>query len=406
MAIVGFIAGSLINAGIYALAWQSRPISPWQRPHTEAPPRRWRDLVPVFGWRGLAREEKLHGRGFWIRPVLVEICCGIGLPALYWWETTSHLAPPMPILAVPPVPALMLHHEFVSHAILIALMLVATFIDFDEKTIPDEITIPGTLIGLLLAALWPDSHLPVVRSVGPALVPVFTYQPLLLTSTSEWPTWLNDVSGLLIGLGIFVAWCLALIPALATLRRGWWNGVRYYFASIAREATWWRMLLLALLGSLAIFVVWRSDGPAWQSLLSSLVGLGFGGGLIWAVRIIGRVALNKEAMGFGDVTLMAMIGSFLGWQACLMIFFLSPFAAILFALVQWFLSGRRDLPYGPYLCAVALALIIKWPWFWATFSSYFMVGWLLPTIIVVCGVLLMALLTLWRLIEGWFFPSH
>ena len=46
-----------------------------------------------------------------------------------------------------------------------ALMLVATFIDFDEKTIPDEITIPGTLLGLLFAALWPDSHLPVARLV-------------------------------------------------------------------------------------------------------------------------------------------------------------------------------------------------------------------------------------------------
>jgi prepilin signal peptidase PulO-like enzyme (type II secretory pathway) len=406
LAIVGLIAGSLINAGIYALAWRPRPISPWQRRHPEAPARRWRDLVPVFGWRGLAREEKVHGRGFWIRPVLIEICCGIGLPALYWWETTGHLAPPLPIMALPPVPMLMLHNEFVSHAILIALMLVATFIDLDEKTIPDEITIPGTLIGLLLAALWPDSHLPVVRSLGPAIAPVFQYQPLLLTSTSDWPAWLNDTSGLFLGLGIFLAWCLALVPAVATLRRGWWNGVRYYFASIARHATWWQMLLLALFGSAAIFAVWRSGGPSWQGLLSSLVGLGFGGGLIWAVRIIGRFALHKEAMGFGDVTLMAMVGAFLGWQACLIIFFLSPFAAIVFAVVQWFLSGRRDLPFGPYLCAVALVLIIHWPWFWERFGPAFGMGWMLPTIIVVCGVLLMALLTLWRLIERGFFPSH
>src|SRR5438067_4583522 len=319
MAIVGLLAGSLINAGIYALAWRPRPISPWQPRHSQAPPRRWRDFVPVFGWRGLAREEKLHGRGFWIRPLLIEMGCGIGLPALYWWEATAQLAPALPIMGLGPALAIMLHHQFVSHAILVALMLVATFIDFDEKTIPDEITIPGTLIGLLLAAIWPDSHLPVVRIVAPALLPVFEYQPLLLTSTSEWPAWLNGLLGLFVGLGIFVVWCLALIPALATLRRGWWNGVRYYLASIARQATWWKMLVLALLGSATIGFVWRNDGPAWQALLSSLVGLGFGGGMIWAVRIIGRIALQKEAMGFGDVTLMAMIGAFLGWQACLII---------------------------------------------------------------------------------------
>src|SRR5205814_3287701 len=136
---------------------------------------------------------------------------GIGLPALYWWEATGQLAPPLPIMGLAPAIPLALHQQLISHAILIALMLVATFIDFDEKTIPDEITVPGALIGLLLAAIWPDSHLPMVRIVAPALLPVAAYQPLLLTSASEWPAWLNGVGGLLLGIGIFVAWCLALI---------------------------------------------------------------------------------------------------------------------------------------------------------------------------------------------------
>jgi hypothetical protein len=69
-------------------------------------------------------------------------------------------------------------------------------------------------------------------------------------------------------------------------------------------------------------------------------------------------------------------------------------------------TGRRDIPYGPYLCASALAVILKWPWFWAKFANFFMVGWLLPTIILVCGVLLLALLSLWRLIERAFFPAR
>src|SRR5581483_2671257 len=143
---------------------------------------------------------------------------------------------------------------------------------------------------------------------------------------------------------------VALVPALATLRRGWWNGVRFYVASVARESEWWKMSIIAVLGSVAIAVVWRGDGATWQGLLSSLVGMAFGGGLIWAVRIIGRIALHKEAMGFGDVTLMAMIGAFLGWQACLIVFFMSPFAALVIAVIQLMATGRRDIPYGPYLC--------------------------------------------------------
>ena len=47
---------------------------------------------------------------------------------------------------------------------------------------------------------------------------------------------------------------------------------------------------------------------------------------MWAVRLIGTAALRREAMGFGDVTLMMMIGTFLGWQACSDLFFLAPFA--------------------------------------------------------------------------------
>jgi leader peptidase (prepilin peptidase)/N-methyltransferase len=399
--LLGLILGSLVNAGIYALAWCPRPISPWQRPHPEAPPRQWSDFVPVVGWLCLARETKHHGRGFWIRPLLIEIACAIGLPALYWWEISGQLTPQLPILGFMAATPLMLHHLFISHTILMALMMVATFIDFDEKTIPDEITIPGALIALALAAVWPDSHLPVVRLLTPPAVvpPVMGYAPLILTSTSDWPAWLDSWRGTALGAALFVGWCVALIPALCTLRRGWWNAVRYYFASMARESAWWKLLLLAAVGSPAILAVWQLGGSRWEGLLTSLVGLAFGGGLVWAVRIVSGVALGKEAMGFGDVTLMAMIGAFLGWQPCLIIFSLSPFAALFVALAQWALTGRRDLAFGPYLCLAAAFVIVWWPSFWKNLGPFFAVGWLLPMGLAACLVLMMAMLMAWRMIE-------
>src|SRR2546428_14136693 len=93
LALIGLVVGCFVNAGIYALAWYSRPISPWQRAHPAAPPRRWTDFLPVLGWFSLSRESAIHGHRFWIRPLLIEMACAAGLPALYWWEISKHLAP-------------------------------------------------------------------------------------------------------------------------------------------------------------------------------------------------------------------------------------------------------------------------------------------------------------------------
>jgi prepilin signal peptidase PulO-like enzyme (type II secretory pathway) len=402
LVLLGLAAGSAINWAIYALAWLTRPISPWQHKAPDAPPRRWHDFLPVLGWLGLRREAAIHGRGFWVRPLAIELACGIGLAVLYWWEVTGHLAPPVP--GVAPATPTMLHLNFASHAILLAFMLVATFIDFDEQTIPDGVTIPGTLIGLALAALWPLSHLPVIRTIPP--LGAKAYGPLLLTSTDDWPAWLDTWHGLAVASIAFLAWCAALIPATVTLRRGWMMGVRFYIASILRRSHWLPLMVIALAGLCVIGSVWLLGGSSWQALLTSITGLAFGGGLIWAVRIVGQVALGKEAMGFGDVTLMAMIGSFLGWQACLIVFFLSPFAALIIAVTQWVLTRRRDIAFGPYLCLAALFVIVKWADIWNFAAPIFALGWLVPAIVTVCLLLMLGLLMVWRIIEGLLFGER
>ena len=105
-------------------------------------------------------------------------------------------------------------------------------------------------------------------------------------------------------------------------------------------------------------------GLHWDALLTALVGMAAGGGLVWLVRILGTVALQEEAMGFGDVTLMAMLGAFLGWQACLIVFFLAPLAGLVLGLVQLLLRRGKYIPYGPFLCLAALATIVGWATIW------------------------------------------
>ncbi|NIL97776.1 MAG: prepilin peptidase, partial [Planctomycetales bacterium] len=166
--LAGALAGSLVNFGIYQFAWNRRPISPWSRPAQQLLVRTWADCIPIVGWLRLRREADFHGRGFWIRPLIVELLTAAGFAALYAWEIERQslfldllplpLPPPGRLLA--PLSPALLHWPLGSHYALIVLMLMATFIDIDEKTIPDQITFSGVLIGLVLATVQPWSLLP------------------------------------------------------------------------------------------------------------------------------------------------------------------------------------------------------------------------------------------------------
>ncbi len=411
--VAGCALGSLCNWAIYRLAYTQRSISPWSAPPTGAPVRHWTDRIPVFGWLGLAREDKLHGRAFWVRPMLVELITGALLAGLYWWET-EHLGLLTPALrqlhAAPGQAALratidyLVHAQYLAHAILLLFMIVASLIDADEKTIPDLVTIPGTLIGLALITALPVAMPPqeVALVAPPGAVWI---EPLTLAAPNDWPPALAgapNLNSLAIALGCYLLWCFALLPRVWRTRHGLARAWAIFTARLAREPFTKFVAALALLGTIAISAVWFTAGATdhWQGLLSSLVGLAAGGGIVWAVRVVGHFALRKEAMGFGDVTLMAMIGSYLGWQPCLFIFFLAPFAGLLLGVVQWLSRREHELPYGPFLCLATLFVLAYWAPLWEWAAPLFAIGWLVPSALIVCMALLLVALTAIRLVRG------
>lgn len=127
------------------------------------------------------------------------------------------------------------------------------------------------------------------------------------------------------------------------------------------------------------------DGTTFgDGLKVGIAGAIVGAFIIWFVRVVGTALFRKEAMGSGDIHIMALIGAFMGWKAVICVFFLAPFLGLLPSMVKILiivvkkLMGRavkpadHEIPYGPYLSAAAVILLMTWPVFWQQFGrNYF-----------------------------------
>lgn len=406
LVVAGLIGGALANHVITTFAYfYPRPISPWGKGPEGGPPRRAADRIPVLGWFGLRRERSIHGTGFWIRPLLIELSMAAAIPILYHLETqTGWLLPTE--LAVPrvlPIFEPVATWIFLAHAILLTLMVAATFIDFDEKTIPDIITIPGTLVGLILGATSISIFMPTeidVPNVGLTVAPTTFDSPWYAMPNQ----WMNR-SGVLMGLMIWAAWCFALMDrrwsgALAR-RRGLGRAIEHLIAGMFRYGFWKVLAAIWISGSIAIIAVWNGGGNHWLGLFTSLVGLAVGGGVIWAIRIVASGALNVEAMGFGDVTLMAMIGAFIGWQAVIVAFIYAILSACVISVVVWIFTRDPQLPFGPYLCCGTVLTVLVWDGSYNEYLSFNLaiMGDVLLWISIMFLVLMGVMLAVWRQIK-------
>ena len=102
--------------------------------------------------------------------------------------------------------------------------------------------------------------------------------------------------------------------------------------------------------------------PTWRllpALTGVLAGLLVGGGLIWITRIVGSLALGRQAMGLGDVPLMAAIGAVVGPSHAVLAFFIAPFAALIWAIFLVIRRRPNVLPYGPWLVTAGIIVLLS-----------------------------------------------
>lgn len=240
---------------------------------------RWNHNVPVFGWLFLGGKAACCGTRISFRYPFVELLTAALFYALAAW-------PPLGSVLVVDVATDLMTIDaakmgaFIASVIFASMLVALTFIDFDTYLLPDALTKPGMVIGLVAGA-WPG------------------FAGMMSPDLMEPPE---------------------LVP----------------------------------------------------SMIASVSGLLVGGGVTWGVRIAGSAVFKKEAMGFGDVKLMAMIGAFVGWQGSLLTLFLGCVFGAIVGSVLTLRTGNARIPFGPYLAMGAIVtlfgqgpiltgLLVDWP---------------------------------------------
>jgi leader peptidase (prepilin peptidase)/N-methyltransferase len=194
----GLVVGSFLNVCIHRLPREESIIRPPSHcTRCKALIRPW-DNIPVISFlllRGKCRQ--CHQKISWRYP-LIELSNAAGYLLIVFFFGYTFSA--------------------VVYAALFSALLVVTFIDFDHQIIPDEITLPGMVLGLLAA------------------------------STVLPPGFVSAAIGLLAGGGLFY---LAAVLSRWILRRdGMGGGDIKFIAMIGAFLGWRGMLLTIFLGAL------------------------------------------------------------------------------------------------------------------------------------------------------------
>jgi leader peptidase (prepilin peptidase) / N-methyltransferase len=178
-------------------------------------------------------------------------------------------------------------------------------------------------------------------------------------------------------LGIALMWCaaFAIFPSVFTAVRVAVFGtvlvgvavsdVLYYL--IPDGFTVFGLVWVCATSLVGVFI----DGPGiFATPYDALLGACVGAGAISIVGWLGEVVLKKEAMGFGDVTLMAVVGSALGPARTLLTVFVGAAmgAGIFLVIVMpvaWIRSRRKGepfepplVPFGVFLAPAALVALL------------------------------------------------
>jgi leader peptidase (prepilin peptidase) / N-methyltransferase len=349
--VIGAAIGSFLNVCIYRLP---RDLSVNQPRRSFCPsckkPIPWQQNLPLISWLLLRGKCANCGNRIAFRYFAVELLTALLFLAVW-------VAFPWPIA--------------LAYWVFVSLLVVGTFIDFEHFIIPDEITIGGTVAGLLASL---------------AL-------PALMGEDSRWRALAQSLGAAALGYALLwivleagkKAFGKKRIRLDAPTQFSWVRAGDDAEFIVGEEIGLWsdhfaRENDLMLLHCSEAQVDARRFEKATLQLHYDRLTIGEESFSLDSVdRITGVVRelqIPREAMGRGDLKFLAAIGAFLGWRAVLCSIFAGSLVGSVVGLTS-LLLGRREwsvkIPFGPYLALGALI----WMFFGGQLVAWY-VGLLLP----------------------------
>ncbi len=157
----------------------------------------------------------------------------------------------------------------------------------------------------------------------------------------------------------------------------------YMLALIVTLAIDWQhhdLYSVVLLVGMALALLGTIFNPQ-VNLASALLGAAVGGGIMLAFYFLARLAYGREseALAFGDVELVVVLGLMLGYPAILGLLLLGPliagFTALALLLVR--AKGLHDyIPIGASFCFAALCALLLHDQLWRTLPLANLAYWL------------------------------
>ena len=348
----GCIVGSFLNVCIYRMPLDLSVVSPPSHcPHCKYAIPFYLN-VPLLTWLSLRGKCKNCGASIKPRYFIVELLTGLAFLAC--WLAFGHASPWIAVV----------------YCLFLAGLITATFIDFEHFIIPDEITFGGAAVGFVFSFFVPQLH-GVSSSVAGA------EKGLLGIAVGAGMVWfVLEFGYLAFGRQKLKFLSPTKIVFTENFLRLDEKEIPYddiFFDYLYRKFFYPKPKTIAFHASLLEFVdrCYRDVDVRLSSSLLVIDGEKFDPAAV--LHMEGEcveIVVPREAMGFGDVTFMAAIGAFIGWQGAFFSLMASSIigsvvgvALILMKRSEW----SSKIPYGPYIALAATIWIFGGKNLFATF---------------------------------------